>query len=475
MCHTVLEGLDLCTIPKDFTLLHYLNSGKNFSHLLPKLTLSFLLLSITLHAQPQLTSFDDGVYRDYIRSVRLHVHGLALTQPIAPLGPMGTLSLSFDDLDGEGTRYYYTVIHCDRHWQPTQELSQFDYLHGYREGEIRNYDFSSGTYQDYLHYYLDIPNEDVKWSISGNYLLVVYEEGNEDDPIITRRFMVTEEKVKTRTNVVRPAAVSKQNTHQEIDFGIETKDLNSINPRMEIFVTLLQNGRWDNCMYDITPRMISGTYLDFNYQDKIVFEAGKEFRNMDISSMIYRSENVLEIEEFKEGFRTIMFPDKPRDRESYLWRRDLNGMFVPYNRDYTRKRIPLDSLASTLNLVDRYNYREQNLSTDYSKVIVTLDMPNALDRDVYIVGELTNWKLLPQYHLNFDEHIGAFVCELYLKQGYYNYGYAIREPNGAIDFSLMEGDWYATENQYTLLTYYRPRGGQYDQLVGALSFGTYYD
>ncbi len=130
----------------------------------------------------------------------------------------------------DGTRYYYTVIHCDRHWQPTQELSQFDYLNGFREGEIRDYEISSGTYQDYLHYYLTIPNDEIKWSISGNYLLVVYESGIEDDPIITRRFMVTEDKVKISANVVRPAVVAQQNTHQEIDFGVESKDLNVCNP-----------------------------------------------------------------------------------------------------------------------------------------------------------------------------------------------------------------------------------------------------
>src|SRR5688572_8607468 len=145
-------------------------------------------------AQPELQSHEDGVYRDYIRSVRMHVTGLFLSLPVAALGQQEALYLSFDELDGRGTRYYYTVIHCDRDWKPTPELSQFDYLGGYREGEIRDYEFSSGTYQDYLHYKLSIPNEEVKWTISGNYLLVVYEAGYEDDPVITRRFLVTDEK-----------------------------------------------------------------------------------------------------------------------------------------------------------------------------------------------------------------------------------------------------------------------------------------
>ena len=286
----------------------------------------------------------------------MHVNGLFLTLPVATLGQQNALYLSFDELDGKGTRYYYTVIHCDRDWNPTQELSQFDYLGGYREGEIREYEFSSGTYQDYIHYKLSIPNEDVRWNISGNYLLVVYESGEENNPVITRRFMVTEEKVRFETQVDRAAVVSKQNTHQEIDFGMEIEGLRTSNPRGELSCTVLQNGRWDNRIEDIEPRTLTGTYLSYDFQDKIVFEAGKEFRNMDISSMQFRSENVMDVAEYSDGYSTILFSDEPRAYKSYIWRRDLNGMYIPYNRDYDRRVIPIDSLVSTVNLVSEITF-----------------------------------------------------------------------------------------------------------------------
>ncbi len=435
--------------------------------------LPLLLFSLSITSQPNLDSYTDGVYRDYIKSVRLHVNGLALTQPIASLGTENSLFLAFDDLDGQGTIYYYTVIHCDRYWRPTETISQFEYLRGYREGEIRDYDISAGTIQNYLHYYLSLPNEEVNWQISGNYLLVVYERGMEDDPILTKRFMVTEDLVSFNTNIARSNIVSLRNTYQEIDFSVETEKLNMRNPRAEFGCTILQNGRWENRIEDITPRTITGTYLDYNYSGKIIFPGGKEFRNLDISSMVFRSEDVLNIEEFVEGFSTILIPREPRDRLAYLWRRDLNGMFVPYNRDYLRKQIPLDSLASTLNLVQRYNYREQQLNTEYSEVISTLKM-SPIDREIYIVGGMTNWKMLPEYRVTYDELVEGYVGRMYLKQGYYNYGYAVEDEFGRPDFSVLEGDWYETENAYLILGYYRPLGGEYDRLVGALSFGAYY-
>lgn len=404
----------------------------------------------------------------------MHVNGLFLTLPIAALGQQDALYLSFDELDGKGTTYYYTVIHCDRNWQPTQELSQFDYLGGYKEGEIREYEFSAGTYQDYIHYKLSIPNEEVNWNISGNYLLVVYEAGSENDPVITRRFMVTEEKVSYSTHVDRTASVAKQNTHQEIDFTMHIEGLRTSNPRAELTCTILQNGRWDNRIDNIEPRTITGTLLSYDFQDKIVFEAGKEFRNLDISSMQFRSEDVRDVAEYSDGYSTILFSDEPRVFKNYIWRRDLNGMFVPYNRDYDRRRIPLDSLASTINLVNRYNYREQHLGTDYTEVLATLEIPDDMKKDIYIVGGMTDWKMLPEYRMTYDERIGAYAGRLYLKQGYYNYGYAVPDEKGNPDFAILEGSWHAAENMYTILTYFRPRGGQYDQLVGAHTFNSNY-
>jgi len=435
--------------------------------------LLILLFSAKLYAQPELASFEEGVYRDYIKTVKMNVTGLELTMPIAPLGVMESLFLSFDELDGQGTRYYYTVIHCDRNWQPTKELSQFEYLGGYSEGEIHDYELSSGTYQHYVHYKLALPNDEFSWTISGNYLLVVYESGEETNPILTRRFMISDEKIKIDGNVVRAAFVERQNTSQEIDYKLEISQLKSFNPRSELFCTILQNGRWDNALKDIPPRLVTGDVLNYDYTNQIVFDAGKEFREMDISSMIYRSADVLDIKRFDKGYSTILYPVKPRAEKVYILNRDLNGMYVAYNRDFIRRSIPPDSLASTLNLINRYLYREGFLSTDYTEVLITLETEKR-DREVYVVGGMTDWHLLPEYKMVYNDQINAYTGRMYLKQGYYNYEFAVPDKNGNPDFAPIEGNWYAAENQYTLLCYYRPRGGQYDQLVGTKTFNSIY-
>ena len=48
------------------------------------------------------------------------------------------------------------------------------------------------------------------------------------------------------------------------------------------------------------------------------------------------------------------------------------------------------------------------------------------------------------YQLKWDAESGKYLGSAFLKQGYYNYAYAIQGPNGETS-SPIEGDWYETE------------------------------
>jgi hypothetical protein len=85
-----------------------------------------------------------------------------------------------------------------------------------------------------------------------------------------------------------------------------------------------------------------------------------------------------------------------------------------------------------------------------------------------MVGGMTDFHMLPEYKMIYDERVKGYTGRMYLKQGYYNYQFAVPDKYGNPDFTPLEGNWYAAENQYTILCYYRPRGGQYDQLVGLM-------
>ena len=67
--------------------------------------------------------------------------------------------------------------------------------------------------------------------------------------------------------------------------------------------------------------------------------------------------------------------------------------------------------------------------------------------------------------MKYDLASSSYLGSAFLKQGYYNYTYAVMDRQGRYDLSTVDGDWYETENEYQFMIYYRPFGSRYDQLI----------
>ena len=52
------------------------------------------------------------------------------------------------------------------------------------------------------------------------------------------------------------------------------------------------------------------------------------------------------------------------------------------------------------------------------------------------------------------------------KQGFYNYKYVLLLPDGTLDEGFISGNFDATENEYSVIIYYRPVGGRFDRIIG---------
>ncbi|GAK95394.1 hypothetical protein JCM19294_2176 [Nonlabens tegetincola] len=65
-----------------------------------------------------------------------------------------------------------------------------------------------------------------------------------------------------------------------------------------------------------------------------------------------------------------------------------------------------------------------------------------------------------------SENGSSYSTTLTLKQGFYNYKYAVVHPDGRIDYGFVAGNNWQTENEYTVLAYFREIGGRYDRLIG---------
>ena len=93
------------------------------------------------------------------------------------------------------------------------------------------------------------------------------------------------------------------------------------------------------------------------------------------------------------------------------------------------------------------------------------------DGEVYVVGGVTDWQLQDEFRMAYNPTLPGYLTKGLLKEGFYDYAYAY-VPNNSSHFILseLEGDAYQTQNQYSILVYYRPFGQRYDRLVSIHNF-----
>lgn len=399
--------------------------------------------------------YENYDYGNFVGAVRFHVEGLRTSYPIVDLEGSTRLYISFDDLDGGVRDYYYTIIHCDRDWHPSQ-LNSMEYIDGYNEERIMDFRYSNKTLEEYTNYQFTIPNQAIRWTKSGNYLLVVYEKDGDKYPVLTRRFVVAERKIPINPRLQRPSQPSKMRTHQEIDFVANFEKFPLRNPQQDIKAVILQNGRWESAIDGLAPMFVRGDELIYDYQNKIVFSGLKEFRFIDLRSFRYISQNIGQVERLPDRIEVTLLKDRKRVGEPYVEFEDLNGDFIIETQD-----------------------QNNALAADYAQVLFTLYSPEPIfDHHVYLMGTFTNWQTDERYRMAYNEAVNGYVIKVPLKQGFYNYTYGLKQANpdkGApnpVDFSLTEGNWFETENNYTILLYYHPFGARYDRVVGFVNFSS---
>ena len=90
-----------------------------------------------------------------------------------------------------------------------------------------------------------------------------------------------------------------------------------------------------------------------------------------------------------------------------------------------------------------------------------------IDANIYIYGALTDWQTDKNAVMTYNYEHKAYEGSLLLKQGYYNYCYALKENDKPmIDISYIEGSHYETENDYAIFVYHHPFNLRYDRLIG---------
>lgn len=387
-----------------------------------------------------------------LKSVKFHRMGWELTEPTIELNGNDKLMLSFDDLSENPGTYSYKITHCDFDWTPTP-IFYSDFMEGFEVNEIREYEFSSGSIVNYTHFILNIPNDDVKIKISGNYVISIFSTYYPDEVLIQRRFIVYEPLIGIKAIIRQPSAGERRYSGQQMDLKLELTGLRVIDPQNEIRTSVCQNFLFQGCLEDIKPVHISNNEIDYSQYDALLFDGGNEFRIFDTKNLRYQGQGIQSID-YKGGiFHVQLTPDEGRRRNKYSYYSDLNGRYVANLERSKRSEI----------------------EADYVWTYFTLKTPMELDegKGVYLFGELTEWQLSPDNKLSYNPISGTYEIRLLLKQGAYSYRYVVaNEKTGEVDINYFEGSHFDTENNYMIMVYYKPLGARYERVVGFSKLST---
>jgi hypothetical protein len=385
---------------------------------------------------PDFFRYDNYAYSEKIKSVQLFPTGNELGIATINLGSSEQLHLHFDEMEHHFTQYSFTIVRCTWNWFPL-DMPPLEYINGYTEDFIYDYSFSVNTNIAYTHYELKFPSENMQLKLSGNYVLIVYEKSKEN-PIITRRFTVSEQLADLKINIHQATIVEHMNYKQEIDFTLFLGSMNITDPYNELKVVIKQNNRTDNQVTELKPTFVKGNELIYDQERLNLFWGNNEFRDLNITNLrnYYDYTEKISLDD-SDIYHVFLKPQTSRSFLKYTNKPDINGNFV----------------------VNRENaLRDKNSEADYVYVhfILKNDFPIA-NGQAYLMGSLSDWQIKDEFKMNYNYPLQQYECTALLKQGYYNYMFAVLEDNKKeFDFTYFEGSHWQTQNQYQIDVYYVP-------------------
>lgn len=396
-----------------------------------------LLFSYTAQAQY------NRVFSTNIRTLQVVAGERWLDLPIILLHGDEQVNIDFDDMTHEYHRYVYSVEHCEADWTVSKELFTSDFLSGFAEGNtIDDVEESINTNFLYTHYHFSLPNSRCQLKMSGNYRVTIYDENEQQRPIAQVCFMVVEPLMGVQKEIKTNTDLDINGRHQQLSATLLYSSLPVQNSKTELQTVVLQNNRWTTAVWNPTPQYVMPDGLRWEHCRALIFNGWNEYRKFEVLDTDRTSMGLESMQWDGHHHHAFVWPAEARP--SYVYDEDANGAFYIRNSD---------------------NWENQTES-DY--VYVHFMLPsNYLRGEVFLNSQFTNDQLSNTYKMEYNWDTQAYESVQLLKLGYYSYQYVWRTPEGEQLPVPSEGNFYQTENIYTLLVYYRRTGDRTWRLVAA--------
>lgn len=392
------------------------------------------------------TDTSQGILDPAFRTLKVELDGYPFAPPVITLGdPMSRLTVSFDELSEERRFMRYELIHCDALWQP-EGLVASEFLDGFNEGIVEDYDYSRATLVHYVHYTITIPNREVRITETGNYLLRVYDENDPEVTLLQARFGVSDFSAAVYAGVSSLTDIDANRSHQQVEFTVDLTHVRGVDdPFNDLKIVVSQNGRTDNEVLLTAPQRVMGDRVIYEHLRPLIFPAGNEYRRFETVSTTYPGMGVENIAFASPIYNMWLYVDTPRAG-------------IPYSYDSTQHGRFFVREASS---------NRSDTEADYVMTHFSLAMPELTDADIFIEGDLSQRRFDPLSRMVYNRATGQYEQSLLLKQGAYNYRYlAVSSGSLRGETAPVEGDFHQTTNEYTIKVYHRPRGTRFDRLIG---------
>lgn len=404
---------------------------------------NFLLLSMSSFAA-DVDNTMNGIFDSRFKTLQVKLEGNDYVPPVITLGSDDRVVISFDELTEEHSYLRYSLVHCNANWQPSG-LVDSEFVDGFNLGDVENYEYSQLTTTHYVHYSIALPNDEVKFTISGNYLLRVFPENDPEMTLLQARFMVSEAKAGVVANVTSRTDVDYNDAHQQLSIEVDASKLNVQDMYSDLKIIVSQNSRIDNEVMVDKPLRVSMNKAYYEHLSPLIFKAGNEYRRMETVSVTYPGMGVERIQYVDPYYNMWLRNDQLRSTEQYLYDQTQHGRFT----------------------IREYNSSQSDIEADYVMTHFSLDLPEQTQYGIFLDGDFTHRRFDPESLMVFNRATGRYEKSLLLKQGAYNFQY-LAVPVGSMTGATapIEGDFYETVNEYLVKVYYHRPGERYDRLVG---------
>lgn len=379
-----------------------------------------------------------------VRTVQLYRGDDEQSLPVVSLNGGSPLTLEFDLMAEQGRPLSIYFQHADRQWR--RDLSASQTLESFQDDRLLDYRSSRGTEVPYVHYKYQFPNDDIRFRISGNYILRVTERGRRDSVLFEQPFFVVEEEGRLQ---LRAEALSIPGQRAP-----SFRPVARFSPPSDIqgdpfghTVCFVRNGRLTDTRCEDRPLLARQPELEFELERDRAYAPTTADYQLDLSDLRATTE-IAQVDRSRSPFRVRLDADYARFGEG-------TGRTVGNGQPLVRGALP--------------NQLNPEVSAEYVETTFAF-VPS--DQRPYtsppvVTGSFSGMDAGRGTQMEWNSTRGQYEGTVLLKQGRYQYFYSTDDPALTDQIRATQPRITGT---YTAFVYYRDARRNTDRLLRVSGF-----